>query len=71
MTYQHAQQFAERVAGMSRQDLIDLLRRLRCPFELDFTDQFLEEAGIERLRHIVMSAILHAEKVPADGDSEA
>jgi hypothetical protein len=68
MTYQHAQKFAERVSCMGREELIDLLRHLRCPFDLDFTDQFLEEAGMDRLRHIVMSAILHAEKVPADGE---
>jgi hypothetical protein len=56
---------------MDRQELIALLRRLRCPFDLDFTDEFLQQAGVERLRHIVLGAILHADRVPVAADGDA
>jgi hypothetical protein len=35
------------------------LHRLRCRFQLDFTDDFLESVSLERLRHIALAASLH------------
>jgi hypothetical protein len=32
---------------------------MRCPFNLDFTDEFLDSVSVERLRHIVLGACLH------------
>jgi len=47
---------------MNRAGLIRMLRRLDCDFELDFTDEFLADISLPRLRHIVLAASLHAHK---------
>ena len=57
------QKLAEKIAKMDRESLIRLLRGFRCDFELDFTEDFLRITSIGRLRHIVMSASLHADDV--------
>ena len=58
-----------RIADMSRADLIAALRGLRCTFKLDFTQEYLHSASLDRLRHIYLAASLHTEdvtgKVPA------
>ena len=56
---------AAKIATMSRSELIRLLRQLRCTFELDFTDEFLESASLDRLRHIVLAATLFDPKAAA------
>ncbi len=53
-----------KVADMDRPHLIEILRSLRCDFRLDFTDDFLQSASMERLRHIVLAAVLHARNAP-------
>jgi hypothetical protein len=50
---------ARAVADMDREGLIRMLKKMQCTFRLDFTDEFLRAASIERLRHIVLSASLH------------
>ena len=52
--------FAGQISSMDRRSLMVLLRRLRCKFELDFTDDFLGTVSLERLRHIVVGVMLHA-----------
>lgn len=54
------EELARSVAEMGRDKLIASLRRMRCRFQLDFTDDFLRSASLERLRHIVLAASLHA-----------
>jgi hypothetical protein len=53
-----------KVADMDRPQLIETLRSLHCDFCLDFTDDFLQSASMERLRHIVLAAALHTRNVP-------
>ena len=65
MKDQHTQQLADRLSCMDRGNLVTILRQLHCPFDLDFTDEFLSSTSLERLRHIVLSAILHANELPA------
>jgi len=50
-----------RIAEMCRAELIDLLLHCRCSFPTDFTREYLETLEIERLRHVAMAALLHAE----------
>ena len=45
---------------MDRAKLIRYVRRLKCDFELDFTDEFLRSVSLERLRHIALAAGIHA-----------
>ena len=52
----------QRIATRNRAGLIRMLRRLHCDFELDFTDEFLANISLPRLRHIVLAASLHAHK---------
>lgn len=44
---------------MGREELTRHLQRLHCEFDLDFTDEFLDSLSLERLRHIVLAAMLH------------
>ena len=48
---------------MDRPELIESLRGMKCPFELDFSDEFLGSISIERLRHILMAATMHSMSV--------
>lgn len=49
-----------RIAEMDRTGLVRMLRGMACKFELDFTDEYLQDVSIERLRHIAVAACLHA-----------
>ena len=51
------------IATMSRVDLVGMLRKLNCHFKLDFTDDYLESLSLERLRHVALAAVLHADGV--------
>jgi hypothetical protein len=44
---------------MTRDDLVDTLRRMQCGFPIDFTDEYLASVSVERLRHIVLAAAIH------------
>ncbi len=54
-----ADQMASELAQMDRKSLIEILQDMKCTFELDFTDEFLNSVSIERLRHIALGASLH------------
>jgi hypothetical protein len=51
-----------RIAGMDRKALVEHLKGLECPFDLDFTEDFLGSVSLERLRHIALAATLHARR---------
>ena len=44
---------------MDRRHLIELLKRARYTFDLDFTDDFLNTFSIRQLRHIAMAVRPH------------
>lgn len=54
---------ADRIRQMDRGELINVLRRAECGFRIDFTDEFLAALSMDRLRHIVLAAILQARRV--------
>ncbi len=56
----HAELLVARIGSLDRCGLIQELRRMRCSFEIDFSDDFLNSVSLERLRHIVLAAGLHA-----------
>ena len=56
--------FAQAVADMPRQELIDTLRGLHCRFDLDFSDAYLARLSDDRLRHVLLAAGLHAAELP-------
>ena len=49
-----------RIAVMDRQTLLCTLKGMECDFKIDFTDDFLNSISLERLKHIVLAASLHA-----------
>ena len=53
-----ADKIAAKVAGMSRSQLKWTLLSLRRRFRLDLTEQFLESLCTDRLRHILLAALL-------------
>ncbi len=57
-----ADQLACELAQMDRETLIETLREMKCTFDLDFTNEFLDSVSIERLRHIALGASLHLHK---------
>lgn len=59
----HMNNLADDVARMDRADLTEKLRGLQCDFTIDFSDEFLSAASIERLRHIYLAAALHAHNI--------
>jgi hypothetical protein len=48
-----------KLATMERGDLIYLLKHMTCTFPMDFTEEFLDTIGTDRLRHIVLAAKMH------------
>ena len=49
-----------KIANMTRPQLITLLRGLQCDFHLDFSDEYLASLSVERLRHIAVAASLRS-----------
>ena len=47
------------IASMGRPQLIALLRRMRCGFNIDFSDKYIGSMNIDRLRHIALAASMH------------
>ncbi|MFP3937598.1 MAG: hypothetical protein ACLFVW_04590 [Phycisphaerae bacterium] len=59
MATREHEKLARELAEMGRDELTAILRRMHCEFDLDFTDEFLGSLSLERLRHIVLAAMLH------------
>jgi hypothetical protein len=53
------------VAAMDRAALVDQFRSYRATFPLDFTEQFLESAPLDRLRHIFVALCLQQQHLPS------
>ena len=47
------------IASMKRSQLVTLLRRMQCGFDIDFSDDYIKSMNIERLRHIALAASMH------------
>ncbi|MDP6544353.1 MAG: hypothetical protein QGH60_10200 [Phycisphaerae bacterium] len=47
------------IASMRRPQLIALLRRMQCGFDIDFSDDYINSMNVERLRHIALAASMH------------
>lgn len=48
---------------MDRRSLIKMLRELDCGFKMDFTEEFLAQISMQRLRHIILAAVLQARRL--------
>lgn len=60
MSTQQAETMITQLAEMTREQVIALLKDIRCNFRIDFTEEYLGSVSIEQLRHIALAAYLHA-----------
>ena len=51
-------------SAMDRQELVHQFRTFRGPFCVDFTESFLQETSLDRLRHIFVALCLQCQRVP-------
>ena len=52
------------VSAMDRPTLVQQFRQYRASFPLDFTNEFLDTAPIDRLRHIFIAVCLQSQHLP-------
>jgi hypothetical protein len=57
------EQTAASIASLGRDELKRQIRNFRGRFKLDFTDNYLDNLGVERLRHILLAALINAKRV--------
>ncbi len=57
---EYFEQTATSVAALNRAELTKRIRNFRGRFKLDFTEDYLKNLSVERLRHILLAAILNA-----------
>lgn len=55
------QDIVSTIAAMGRPQLVALLRGMRCGFDIDFSDEYINSMDLERLRHIALAASMHDE----------
>lgn len=53
-----------RIQSMDRDELIRQFRDYRAPFPIDFTDDFLKQQSIEKLRHVFAGLCIHCGRLP-------
>ena len=47
------------IAALKRRQLVALLRRMQCGFDIDFSDEYIDSMSLDRLRHIALAASMH------------
>jgi len=56
----HFEQTATSIASLDRGELKRRLRNFRGGFKLDFTEDYLNNLTVDRLRHILLAALINA-----------
>jgi hypothetical protein len=51
---------ATSIAALNRDELKRRIRTFKGRFKLDFTDEYLNNLTVERLRHILLAALINA-----------
>lgn len=59
---EYFEQTATSVATLDRSELTKRIRNFRGRFKLDFTEDYLKNLPIDRLRHILLAALLNARR---------
>ncbi len=54
------EQLATSIAALGRDDLKIKIRNFRGRFKLDFSDTYLDTLSLDRLRHILLAALINA-----------
>jgi hypothetical protein len=56
----HLDKEATTIAGLGRSELTRRIKNFRGRFKLDFTEDYLNKLSVDRLRHILLAALLNA-----------
>jgi hypothetical protein len=56
------EQTATSIASLGRDELKRRIRNFKGRFKLDFTDNYLNTLGVDRLRHILLAALINAKR---------
>jgi hypothetical protein len=56
----HFEQAAVSIASLGRDELKRRIRNFEGRFKLDFTDNYLDNLDVDRLRHILLAALINA-----------
>ncbi len=54
------EQAAGSIASLDRNELKRRIRNFRGGFRLDFTEEYLNNLSVDRLRHILLAALINA-----------
>jgi hypothetical protein len=54
------EQTATSIASLGRDELKRRIRNFRGRFKLDFTEEYLNSLSLDRLRHILLAALINA-----------
>lgn len=52
------------VSGLDREELLSQFRSYRSRFPLDFSEDFLRSASLDRLKHIFVAVCLQHQRMP-------
>jgi hypothetical protein len=56
----HFEREATSIAALGRNELTRRIRNFKGRFKLDFTDDYLDKLSVDRLRHILLAALINA-----------
>ena len=57
---EHFEQTATSIAVLNRNELKKRIRNFQGRFKLDFTEDYLDDLSVDRLRHILLAALINA-----------
>ena len=57
---EYFEQTATSIAALERNELKRRIRNFKGRFRLDFTEDYLDNMSVERLRHILLAALVNA-----------
>ncbi len=52
------------LSSLDRATLVEVLRTQPAPFAVDFSEEFLRDISLDRLRHYVLALCLHTQQMP-------
>ena len=59
---EYFEQTATSIAALGRSELKRRIRGFKGRFKLDFTDEYLNRLSVDRLRHILLAALVNAKR---------
>lgn len=68
---QQVEELISVVAAMDRSSLLEQFHCYKSRFPLDFTDEFLSQTPLDRLRHIFVAVCLQSQRLPDTVTSNA